>query len=249
MAEHTTAILQTCVCPFVSTAYILALLFLQAPVKGYKRLHTSVVHVYTVLPKLNVYVSHIPKCLFQHCMAASNALHASITLTSSIPFAILTSNRSTFRSFPCFQGQVNIMWRWSQTCLGLVADLSATRLCRRPGSATRVSDKVWSGRVAVVGFSLYRYQKHHTGLRRIQWTRLLGYVTWTIAIFTKTNCSQQQYVTTNIRFTIWHWNKPVYMQINLYERIYTQLKGRQQQQQGSNVNICLKRDSSTVINK
>jgi len=159
VAEHTTAILQTCVCPFVSTAYILALLFLQAPVKGYKRLHTSVVHVYTVLPKLNVYVSHIPKCLFQHCMAASNALHASITLSSSIPFAILTSNRSTFRSFPRFQGQVNIMWRWSQTCLGLVADLSATRLCRRPGSATQVSDKVWSGRVgsgrvAVVGFSL-----------------------------------------------------------------------------------------------
>jgi len=94
------------------------------------------------------------------------ALAASITLSLSIPSAILTSNRSTFRSFPRFKGQgqhhVTLVADLSETSRRLVCDqtLSATRrLCRRPGSATRVSDKVWSGRVgsgwvAVVGFSL-----------------------------------------------------------------------------------------------
>ena len=114
VVEHTTAILQTCVCPFVSTAYILALLFLQAPVKGYKRLHTFVVHLYTVLPQV--------ECLrFAHNKVPIPAMAASITLSSSIPSAILTSNRSTFRSFPRFQGQ-------GQHHVTLVADLSETCL-------------------------------------------------------------------------------------------------------------------------
>jgi len=78
VAERTTAIFQTCACPFVSTfkstAYILALLFLQAAVKGYKRLHTSVVHIYTVLPKMNVYVSHITKYLFKHWLQVMHCM-------------------------------------------------------------------------------------------------------------------------------------------------------------------------------
>jgi len=57
-----------------STAYILELLFLQAPVKGCKRLHTSVVYVYTVLLEMNVYVLHITKYLFKHWLQVMHCM-------------------------------------------------------------------------------------------------------------------------------------------------------------------------------